>query len=52
MLQSVEERMGIDRARRRFLVHGTVVAATFLAGGRVSALERPSRKITVFRNPT
>jgi hypothetical protein len=39
-------------SRRRFLAGAAALAAGLVAGSRAIAQDRPSRKITVYKNPT
>jgi hypothetical protein len=44
--------MSADRSRRRFLMGGAGLAVSLAFGSRGIAQDRPSRRITVYKNPT
>lgn len=44
--------MSADRSRRRFLMGGAGLAVGLAIGDWGIAQDRPSRKVTVYKNPT
>ena len=44
--------MNLDTSRRKFVVGGGALVASLGVGDWAIAQDRPSRKITVYKNPT